>query len=258
MKKQTKNGRAVGIAGFTICALLIAGGIFAANRSHVNKERRELAKRVAEYGPRKGVPREIEDLQKAIAAYEDLQKQHIKDAAQTGVYWKILAARFQDKGMYIEALKALEEGIKYSPADETLHYLCGLNASYSAKSMHDYRPEGASGPLASSYFATAEAAYLRAVELQPEYTQARYALAVLYIFELNKPQDAVQQLLRYMENRSGDEDSFFMLGRAYYMTGDLNEAVKWYGRGVDAAKDDAKKKEGLANKEYIESLIGNY
>jgi tetratricopeptide (TPR) repeat protein len=205
------------------------------------------------------VPRTIEDLQKAIAAYEDLQEMHVRDAAQTAAYWKILSTRFQDRGMFLEAVKALRRAIEIMPGDETLHYLTGLNAAQAAKSLFDYGGlsggEGSGGGWSRrSCLDLAEAAYLRAIELEPTYTQARYALAVLYVFELDRPDDAVFQLLRYMENRSGDADAMFILARALYMTGRNGEAADWYERGIPLSKDAARKAEAEANLNYIRGL----
>ena len=250
-----KNNHILGFFGLILGLGILGGGIYAVYNYQANKERYNLAKRIAEYGPRKGVPRTIEDLQRAIAEYEDIQVQHVKAAAQTGTYWKILGSRFQDRGMNIEALKALEEAVNYNPSDETLHYLSGINAAYAAKSMHDYRPDGESGPKAAAYFAQSEAAYLRAVELAEDYTQARYGLANLYAFELNKPEEAIYHLLRYMDNRSGDADAMFILARSYYMTGRLHEALDWYDRGISQTKDESKKAEARANRQSIEAML---
>ena len=236
----------------TICAiaggLIVIGGIFFAFYASRDAEHRALAKRIAEFGPRKGVPRSIDDLTRAIAAYEDAQTLHIKDAAQTGVYWKILATRFQDREMFLEAIKALEKAREYTPNDEVLHYLTGLNAAQAARSLYGERRGGGE---TARYFELAETAYLRAVELESSYTQARYALAVLYLFELNRPDDAITQLMRYMEHRSADADAMFLLARAYYMTGRLREAVEWYDRGIPLTKDARKKSEAEANRALI-------
>jgi tetratricopeptide (TPR) repeat protein len=240
-----------------IGAAVFFGGVYAVFYFTQNNERRELASRVAEYGPRKGVPRTIEDLQKAIAAYEDLQEQHVKDAAQTATYWKILATRFQDKQMYIEAVKALRRAIEINPGDEVAHYLTGMNAAQSAKSMYDYdEGEAGRGINAARYFNLAEEAYLRAIELEPEYAQARYGLAVLYVYELDRPALAVPQLLQYMENRSGDANAMFILARALYMTGEYNEAIEWYERGIPLSKDEKIRAEAQANRNYIMDLAG--
>ncbi|GMO14608.1 MAG: tetratricopeptide repeat protein [Spirochaetaceae bacterium] len=233
-----------------LCAItggiIVIAGISGVVYWSQDKERRELARRISEFGPRKGVPRTIDDLKRAIAAYEDLQEQHVRDASQTGTYWKILATRFSDKKMFLEAVKALEKAIYYNPADETLHYLLGLNASYAAKSLY----ASGNGEV-ERYFNMAEEAYLRAIELEPTYTQARYALAVLYVFELNKPESAVPQLLEYMEGRSGDSDAMFILARAFYMSGQFQQAIDWYTRAIPLTKDEQKRREAEQNLKFI-------
>ncbi|MDR2509640.1 MAG: tetratricopeptide repeat protein [Spirochaetaceae bacterium] len=238
-----------------VCAILgaivVIGGILFAFNWSKDKEHRDLARRIAEFGPRKGVPRTIDDLQRAISAYEDMQKLHVKDAVQTGVYWKILATRFQDREMFVEALKSLEHAIEYTPDDEVLHYLTGLNAARAAKSMYDYNGEKPYGERSERYLNLAETAYLRAIELQDSYTQARYALAVLYIFELDRPEAAIEQLLRYMENRSGDVDAMYLLARAMFMTGRYQEAADWYDKAIPLTKDEQKKREAMANRSFI-------
>jgi tetratricopeptide (TPR) repeat protein len=253
MKKKKLPFKA-GLAFFFVFAL-IAGGIVIISYYEKNNERLKLAREVADYGPRRGVPREIDDLKRAIAAYEKLQEQHIKDAAQTGVYWKILSSRFQSKQMYFEAIDALENAIRIAPADETLHYLLGLNAAYAAKSAHDYRGNAGGGGVTRHYFDLAEAAYLRAIELEPTYGQARFALAVLYIYELNRPEDGIEQLVSYMETRSGDADAMFMMARAFYMQGRLREAVDWYDKGIPLSNDKDKKAEAEENRRYIMGLL---
>ncbi|MDR1362540.1 MAG: tetratricopeptide repeat protein [Spirochaetaceae bacterium] len=251
MKKGAFKKALCGFIGF----VLIVGGIVFILYYDKNKERLDLAREIANYGPRKGVPRSIEDLKRAIAAYEKLQEQHVKDAAQTGVYWKILGSRFQDKQMYFEAIEALKHAIEITPNDETLHYLLGLNAAYAAKSAYDYGGEGAIGARALGYFNLAEAAYLRSMEIEPMYNQASFALAVLYIYELNRPEEGMRQLVIYMENRSGDAGAMFMMARASYMLGRYREAVDWYDRGIPLAKDNGQKAEAEENRRYILGLM---
>lgn len=250
MKKSGLSKTLPAVAG----AVIVIGGIAAAWNFSKDREHRELAERISEFGPRKGVPRTIDDLKRAIAAYEDAQELHVKDAAQTAVYWKILATRFQDRQMYLEAVKALEHAIRYTPDDEVLHYLTGLNAAQAAASLYG-GAQGSPGEDTRRYLALAETAYLRAVELEPSYTQARYALGVMYAFDLERPEAAIEQLLRYMENRSGDSDAMFVLARAYYMTGNYAEALNWYDRAIPLTKDAAKRKEAEANRNRLRDLL---
>ena len=251
MKKGAFKKSFFAFAGFAV----IAGCIIFVFYYDKNRERLELAREIAEYGPRKGVPRTIEDLKRALAAYEKLQEQHVKDAAQTGVYWKILASRFQDRGMHFQAIEALQRAIGIAPGDETLHYLLGLNAAYAAKSAYDYQGEGAAGESSRRYFDLAERAYLRSIELEPRYNQARFALAVLYIYEMERPEEGIAQLTAYMEDRSGDTDAMFMMARAFFMLGRYREALTWYDQGIPLVKDRTQRAEAEENRRYILGMM---
>jgi tetratricopeptide (TPR) repeat protein len=212
------------------------------------KGRSELAQRIAGLG-NNGPPETIEGLQRAIAAYEARIEQHVKDAAQTGVYWKILAVRLQDKGLHNEALKALERALNYTPADQTLHYLTGVSAATIAKSYHNF--EGRENTERDRLFALAEESYLHAIALDDRYVRPRYGIGVLYVFELDRPGDAIPHLERCLELSKNDVDAMFVLARAYYMTSAYNEAVAVYDRILSSTKDEQKRTEAQNNRQVV-------
>jgi tetratricopeptide (TPR) repeat protein len=110
---------------------------------------------------------------------------------------------------------------------------------------------GASGAERDRYFALAESAYLRAIYLDSSYAKPRYGLGILYIFELDRPADAIPHLSRYLELMSSDIDAMFALARAYYMTGDNNAAIELYDRILSRTKDQNRKAEAQNNKEFV-------
>ncbi|MDR1278169.1 MAG: tetratricopeptide repeat protein [Treponema sp.] len=248
--KETIRGAAV--------LLVIAALIVIVYRCETGKVHRDLAKRIAELSPRGGPPETFEGLRAAIAAYENQIELNVKEGAQTGVYWKILATRLADRSMHRDALAALEKAIAYNAEDPVLFYLTGLSAAVVAKSSLDF-PGGSGAPGAErdKYFALAESAYLRAINLDPTYPRPRYGLGILYIFELDRPADAIPHLTRYLELMSSDFDAMFALARAYYMTGDNSSAIELYDRILSRTKDQNRKAEAQNNKEIImEQLYG--
>ena len=229
---------------------VIGGGIGGLLTYQRNKNRGDLATRIFDLGPRDGgVPATIEGLKTAIAAYEQQIEQHVKDAAQTGVYWKILASRLQDKGLHFEALDALERALYYYPEDAALHYMTGVSAGYAAKNVHDF-PGGEAG-LRDRYFGLAEEAYLRAIELDGRYLRPRFGIAVLYLFELERPAEAVPHLRAYLDISSRDVNAMFLLARAYYMTGEEEEALRLYERIIGTTRDPDKRREAENNRQLI-------
>jgi tetratricopeptide (TPR) repeat protein len=236
-----------------IILLVIAGGIGGLWIYQRNKGRNDLAARIADLSPRGGgAPSGIEDLRAAIAAYEEQIERHVKDAAQTGVYWKILASRLQDRKLHIEALEALEQALRYYPEDPALHYMTGVSAGYAAKDTHEF-PGGESG-LREEYYALSESAYLRAIELDERYLRPRFGLGVLYVFELGRPGEAIPHLRRYLDISTRDVDAMFLLARAYYDTERWDEALELYDRIIKLTRDADKRREAENNRQIILGL----
>lgn len=236
-----------------IVVLLIIGAmVLFVYRYEAGKTRRDLAKRIAELSPRGGPPETLEGLRAAIALYEAQIELNVKEGAQAGVYWKILATRLADRNMHRDALDALERAIAYNAEDPTLFYLTGLSAAIVASSSLDF-PGGSGAPGAErdKYFALAESAYLRAVSLDPAYARPRYGLGILYVFELDRPAEAIPHLTRYLELMSSDIDAMFALARAYYAAGDNSAAIELYDRILSRTKDQNRKAEAQRNKETV-------
>jgi tetratricopeptide (TPR) repeat protein len=242
--KRGKAGFVIGIIVF----VLVAGGITFLIYYQKNKERVDQAIAISEFGPRKGVPREIEDLERAIRAYEKQLEMYVRDAAQTGTYWKILGTRLSEKGMHVEALKAFQQAMQYNTEEAVLYYLSGVSAGYAGKYALDFEQNAGE---AARYFDLSEEAYIRAIQLDERYTLALYGLAVLYAYELNRPLDAIPRIERYMELRSGDANAMFILARCYYMSGQYRRALDQYDMIISTTKDPKRRSEAEANRRAV-------
>jgi tetratricopeptide (TPR) repeat protein len=200
-----------------------------------------------------GTPQNIDDLKKAILLYQKDVDRLVKEQATTGTYYRILASRYQDKGMHKEALDALQKALEYNPADATLLYMTGVSASYVANGSLDF----ASAPgakydassIRSHYYAMAEDAFSQAISIDPSFSRPYYGLALLYTFYMNRPADAIPLLKKYNTIVKNDVDAYSVLGRAYYMTGQYQEAISTYDTllGLPLSKDQ--KAQVTANKQ---------
>jgi tetratricopeptide (TPR) repeat protein len=240
------------VAGLFIIALIVCliVGFIGYNR---NKNRDTLAGQIAALSPGNGPPETIEGLRTAIKAYEAKIEMQVKDAAQTGVYWKILAYRLQDRGLHREALDALEHAISYTPTDAALHYMAGVSAGIVAKSALNF--EGSPGNMTrEKYFDLAENGYLRAISLDERYVKPLYGLGLLYTFELGRPREAIPYLQRSLAI-SPDADTMFVLARSYYMIEAYREAVEVYERIIGFTKDPAKQNEAQINRQRVLDII---
>jgi tetratricopeptide (TPR) repeat protein len=219
-----------------------------------NNSRTFLARRIISASAGSGPPQTVEGLRSAITAYESRIEQHVRDAAQTGIYWKILATRLQDQGLHHEALDALEQAIYYTPEDPALHYAVGISAGIAAKSSLNFSG-GSGNPERERSYTLAESAYLRSIELDGSYGRPRYGLAVLYVFELDRPSEAVPHLLRYLEISRGDVDAMFVLARAYYMTESYQDAMDVYDDIIALVKDENKRREAQNNRQLLLDML---
>jgi len=222
-------------------------------QSTSTRNSKELVKRMAELSPRGGPPETIEGLRKAIALYEDQIERNVREGAQTGVYWKILATRLSDRKMHNDALDALERAIHFNTEDPLLYYLTGVSAGSVAKSIVGFSVN--SDRDRDHYFSLAEKSYLRALELDITYTRAMYGLAVLYAFELNRPHDAIVQIERYMQILPSDIPAMFVLARAYFMSGELRKASEIYERIAERTRAKDVREEALNLRDRIQGML---
>jgi tetratricopeptide (TPR) repeat protein len=245
-KRNSLNGGTLRSAVVLVVIAALVVGVLVYKRF---AERNSLARQIADLSPKGAPPQGIEDLRKAIALYEKKIEAHVADAAQTGVYWKILGSRLMDKGLYGEALEALEQAARYYPEDETVQYLIGVSAGISAKSDYFSQSE--------SLFRTAEQAYLRAIDIDGRYAKALYGLSVLYVFELDRPAEAVPYLERFLDINKSDTDAMAVLARAHYMTENYEAAAGLYDRIIDTSKDPEKKAQaGVLKQQVMDEWYG--
>jgi tetratricopeptide (TPR) repeat protein len=218
-------------------------------RSEKTRSHRHLAKRISELSARGGPPETIDGLRSAIALYEAQIELNVKEGAQTGSYWKILAIRLADKGMHRDALDALERAIYYNAEEPILFYLTGVSAGICAKSVVGFSAN--SEKEKEHYYSLSEKSFLRALDLDELYTKPMYGLAVLYVFELDRPQQAIPYLERYLKIQQSDIAAMFILARAYYSIGNYSSAVELYDKIITKSKDQNIKTEAQNNKETV-------
>jgi len=214
---------------------------------------RELSKRIAELSPRGGPPETIEGLRQAIAIYEDQIERNVREGAQTGVYWKILATRLADRNMHNDALDALERAIYFNTDDPILYYLTGISAANVAKSKVGFSVN--TQRERDHFFTLSENSYLRALELDVTYSRVMYAIAVLYVFELNRPADAIVYLDRYLQIQPSDNSALFVLARAHFMLENYRQSIEFYDRIISRTRDNRVKEEAQINRDIITGML---
>jgi tetratricopeptide (TPR) repeat protein len=126
-----------------------------------------------------------------------------------------------------------------------------MYAAIIAKNSYDTGVARTETPQRNYYFSLAEQAYLRAIELDAGYGRPRYGLGILYVFELDRPAEAIPHLERYLEISKNNVDAMFVLARAYYVNGQNQQALELYERIPSLTKDPKKQTDAENNKRTI-------
>ncbi len=190
----------------------------------------------------------IAEIKSAIKSYQEEVDKKVKASEQLGIYYKMLAVRYMDGGMYEQAYESLQKAIEIYPENPILFYLSGVSAARVAKSRIE-------AVLRQEWLDRSEAFYLHALELDPVYIQALYGLAVLLVFELNRPEEAEPYLLRILTREKQNTDAMFLLANAYYRSGRLEEALEVYGNITRTTKIEERARQAAENKKKIEEEL---
>ena len=234
---------------FLILLVITCTILISCKDSNILKRMFDIKERVASQAP----PSTIDELKEGIARYEK-EADRVVDAKQhIGLYWNMLAVKYLDMRMYGESLEAARKAIEYQPADAGLFYTAGVAAGYMAKSRIVMGPNGTTSM--DEYYTIAEASLKRAIELDDRHMASHYALAVLYVFELNRPQDAEPLLLRYLSIRTEDVNAMFVLARVYYIESKYKEAVAIYDKIISITKLEEKKRQAEENKKTVLDVL---
>lgn len=195
-------------------------------------------------------PSSKDELEEAIKKYQARVEDIINADIRVGVWYKLLGIRYLDTKMYGKALENFRVAAEYYPENQNLYYYIGLCAGFMSKSAFDYELTGTDRNRLR-YLDLSEAAYQRAIELEPRFFRALYGLSVLYVFERDEPGKAIPLLETALDVEKKNTDGMMILARAYYSVGRAEEAVAMYDRVIGTTKSDDKKREAEANKAFV-------
>jgi len=110
------------------------------------------------------------------------------------------------------------------PENPILFEYMGVSAARAAKGLVADAAEQA------RLYARSEAAYRRAIFLDPVYVNALYGLAVLLALELDRPAEAKPLLTRVLAREPENLDALFLLGRIAFVEGRYEDAMDAFDR----------------------------
>jgi len=194
-------------------------------------------------------PSSVEEIRDAIAKYgKEVEKTSVA-MEKVGNYWRLLAVKYLEKGLYGDAYDASLKALRHYPDAAGLYYVAGLSAAFLSKTASAEVGGGAQSRAA--WLLASENAYKRSLELDPRNTKSLYGLAVLYTFELENHEAALPLIEKYLAIDTKNVDAMFLRARALYGAGRLQESADAYDQIIATTIIDEKKRMAADNKKII-------
>lgn len=190
-------------------------------------------------------PTNIEELEAAIEKYSNDIDEIVAKTEKTGMWYKLLGSRYIEKKMYSKAYDCYIKALDYYPENEILYYYAGTCA------VHIANESIADRNKCNEYLDIAERSYLRSLAIDDRYAYSLYGISVLYVYQLNKPQDAIKYLTKLLTIDTKNTDAMFVLSNAYYLTRNYDAAVDTLQKLKKIAKSDKIKQKAQENIQQI-------
>jgi len=206
----------------------------------LTQARNELAKRMAAEEGQGSKWKRISELKSNIRMVEREVEKTIELVRNKGTYWRLLGLKYMDYKMWKEAASAFEEAIDIYPESAFLLYNRALSLGQLSRLADTQEQKMA-------YLLRAREGYKQAISIEPRFTPAMYALAVLLVFEFEEPLEAQILLEDYLEIERGDINARFLLARTHVELNNNVDALRLYEEISNIARneDDIRKADEL-------------
>jgi tetratricopeptide (TPR) repeat protein len=198
-----------------ICIVFILVGVAGCGYRQ-EKRAVERGKRILSQGDR-----EIDDLVSVRGKLRRIIDLKIQAVDLLEDFNRLLGRKYLEAGSYHLAEEALLEAAYLKPGNPFIkkdlgecYYLLGQSVLEKTEQL--------------KYFNFSKEYYQRALEINPELTEARYGFGLLLFFGLNDVLGAIEQMQMVLEYDENDVDAHFALGRFYYEIGELGKSLGEY------------------------------
>lgn len=189
-------------------------------------------------------PERLAQLENVVEEYEDAVSDQVQLISRQADAMKFLAQAYLQQQLHGPAFETLQEVLIIQPQNQTLHQLAAAAAGLVGKSQSDEQ-------VRNEYYGAAEYHYERAIALDPRFIDARYGLAILYVFETGDPDQALDHLDAILAINETHVPSLFVLARAHVQLGNIDDAVSAYDRIIRGAAEEQDRERARRNRQLL-------
>lgn len=190
-----------------------------------NKKRDDLVSQVYETETNGGFNRDkrIKELTKDIKKIEKDLDDVLDKYEKIGNFQRALGIKMMHYKMYLKAYEHFNKAIDFYPNSEMLQYYRGIAAGQYALSQD-------SDSTRRDFIQKAQKSYEYSIKLNPRFVKGLYALSILYVYELDRPEDAKPLLDRLLSISSREFDAMLLRALLYEKDGELQDALELYDK----------------------------
>lgn len=183
-------------------------------------------------------------MKKDIAYFSKILDEKVEAGEKLGTYYKLIGLKYLDYNMFHLALEAFEEALSIYPENPNVLYYAGLASARLSKTASSEK-EG------DDFLEKAVRYYSASLSVNNRFSSPMYGLAIIYVYELNQPEEAIPLLELYNSIQKSSMNGYFLLASAYYGAGNENKAVDTYNYIIDKSDDEIEVESARSNRNSI-------
>lgn len=192
----------------------------------------------------------IKELTKDIRKIEKELDETLEKYQKVGNFQRALGVKMMHYRMYFKAYEHFTNALEFYPNSEMLHYYRGIAASQYALSQDV-------DTIRNDFMNRALKSHEYSIELNPGFTKGLYALSILYVYELDRMDEAKPLLDRLLSISTREFDAMLLRALLYERDGELNAALDLYDRVLLLSKKSDHIVKAETNRDKILSRIVN-